>query len=126
MGQSFGAVKVCVIAKSRVPEARGARPSRLQPPTSSATFFSPLQPELFGTSTKKTVERRWLEILIDGKWTDDDELYRRGGAFVQPATVFRAFVTADGSSPCPIEAGRYHLYVANPRPGAAAPRSFAP
>ena len=41
------------------------------------------------------------------------------GAFVQPATGFCAFVAGDGSSPCPIEARRYHLYVANPRPGAA-------
>jgi glutathionyl-hydroquinone reductase len=55
-------------------------------------------------------------ILIDGKWTDDDESYRKGGAFVRPATVFRAFIAADGGSPFPVEAGRYHLYVANPCP----------
>jgi glutathionyl-hydroquinone reductase len=59
---------------------------------------------------------RTVGILIDGKWTDNDESYRKGGAFVRPATIFRAFVTADGSSPFPVEAGRYHLYVANPCP----------
>ena len=57
-----------------------------------------------------------MGILIDGKWTDKDESYRRGGAFVRPATAFRSFITADGSSPFPVEAGRYHLYVANPCP----------
>jgi putative glutathione S-transferase len=55
-------------------------------------------------------------ILIDGKWIDDEETYRKDGAFVRPATVFRAFVTADGSSAFPAEAGRYHLYVARPCP----------
>ena len=55
-------------------------------------------------------------VLIDGKWTDDDETYRKGGAFVRATTAFRAFVTADGSSAFPAEAGRYHLYVARPCP----------
>jgi putative glutathione S-transferase len=55
-------------------------------------------------------------IVIDGQWTDDDDSYRRGGAFVRSATVFRSFITADGSSRFPVEAGRYHLCVANPCP----------
>jgi putative glutathione S-transferase len=55
-------------------------------------------------------------VLIDGKWTDDDETYRKGGAFVRATTAFRALVTADGSSAFPAEAGRYHLYVARPCP----------
>ncbi|MGB7101735.1 MAG: glutathione S-transferase family protein [Xanthobacteraceae bacterium] len=59
---------------------------------------------------------RTVGILIDGEWTDNDESYRKGGAFVRPATVFRAFISADGSPPFPVEAGRYHLYVANPCP----------
>ena len=54
--------------------------------------------------------------LIDGKWTDNDESYRQGGAFVRPATVFRSFITADGSSQFPAEAARYHVYVALPCP----------
>ena len=53
-------------------------------------------------------------VLIDGKWTDDDETYRKGGAFVRATTAFRAFVTADGSSAFPAEAGRYHLYCRAP------------
>jgi glutathionyl-hydroquinone reductase len=43
-------------------------------------------------------------VLIDGKWTDDDETYRKGGAFVRATTAFRALVTADGSSAFPAEA----------------------
>ena len=54
--------------------------------------------------------------LIDGKWTDNDESYRQGGAFVRPATAFRSFITTDGRSQFPAEAGRYHLYVAVPCP----------
>ena len=58
-----------------------------------------------------------IGVLIDGKWTDDDEeTYRKGDAFVRATTAFRAFVTADGSSAFPAEAGRYHLYVARPCP----------
>ena len=57
-----------------------------------------------------------MGILIDGKWIDDEESYRKDGAFVRPATAFRAFVTADGSSAFPAAAGRYHLYVARPCP----------
>ena len=57
-----------------------------------------------------------MGVLIDGKWTDDDETYRKGGAFVRATTAFRAFVTADGSAAFPAEAGRYHLYVARPCP----------
>jgi glutathionyl-hydroquinone reductase len=44
-------------------------------------------------------------VLIDGKWTDDDETYRKGGAFVRATTAFRAFVTADGSSAFPPKPG---------------------
>jgi glutathionyl-hydroquinone reductase len=55
-------------------------------------------------------------ILIDGKWTDNDESYRQGGAFVRPNTSFRSLITADGSSPFSAEAVCYHLYVALPCP----------
>lgn len=57
-----------------------------------------------------------MGVLIDGKWTDNEEAPRRGGAFIRPAAAFRAFVAADGGSPFSAEAGRYHLYVANPCP----------
>jgi len=47
--------------------------------------------------------------LIDGKWTDSDESYRQGGAFVRATPAFRSFITADRSSQFPAEAARYHL-----------------
>jgi glutathionyl-hydroquinone reductase len=62
------------------------------------------------------VERVTMGRLIDGKWTDSDESYRQGGAFVRATPAFRSFITADGGSPFPPEAGRYHLYVALPCP----------
>jgi putative glutathione S-transferase len=50
--------------------------------------------------------------LVDGKWsTAWYDVAATGGAFVRPDTRFRRFVTADGSSGFPAEAGRYHLYV---------------
>src|SRR5271170_1327576 len=57
-----------------------------------------------------------MGILVDGKWIDDEQSYRKAGAFVRAAASFRAFVTADRQSKFPVEAGRYHLYVANPCP----------
>src|SRR3954452_23772098 len=33
------------------------------------------------------------------------------GEFQRPEDAFRDFVTADGSSPYPVAAGRYHLYI---------------
>jgi putative glutathione S-transferase len=47
-----------------------------------------------------------MGVLIDGKWIDDEESYRKDGAFVRPATAFRALITADGSSAFPAAAGR--------------------
>jgi glutathionyl-hydroquinone reductase len=40
------------------------------------------------------------------------------GAFVREDSTFREWVTADGSSGFPVEAGRYHLYVARACPWA--------
>src|SRR5579862_1942336 len=57
-----------------------------------------------------------MGMLVEGKWTENEKTYRRSGAFVRAAASFRAFVTADGASPYPDEAGRYRLYVANPCP----------
>jgi putative glutathione S-transferase len=57
--------------------------------------------------------------MIDGRWMSDDNAaaHDSKGAFARPASVFRSWVTPDGS-PGPsgeggfrAEAGRYHLYV---------------
>jgi putative glutathione S-transferase len=57
-----------------------------------------------------------MGMMIDGQWQRDD-LRSAGANFVRPQTVFRSWVTADGS-PGPsgeggfkAERGRYHLYV---------------
>jgi len=53
-------------------------------------------------------------MVIDGKWIDDDAKYRNptGGAFVRAESIFRDWVTADGSSGFKAEPGRYHLFLA--------------
>ena len=55
-----------------------------------------------------------MGMLIDGAWIDDDAKYRNpeGGAFVRAESVFRSWITADGSSGFPAESGRYHLFLA--------------
>ena len=53
-----------------------------------------------------------MGLLIEGEWRDrwyDTE--STGGRFVRESPGFRRWVTADGSSGFPAEAGRYHLYV---------------
>ncbi len=58
-------------------------------------------------------------MLVEGKWTEGFKLSRDGkdGRFVRRESVFRNWVTADGSAGpsgeggFPAEAGRYHLYV---------------
>jgi glutathionyl-hydroquinone reductase len=52
--------------------------------------------------------------LLNGKWTVEDTLneIREGGIYVKHPSVFRNWVTADGSSGFKAEPGRYHLYVA--------------
>ena len=53
-----------------------------------------------------------MGLLVDGRWQDQwYETKAHGGRFVRPASNFRAWVTADGSSDYPADAGRYHLYV---------------
>ncbi len=53
-----------------------------------------------------------MGLLVDGKWQDRwYDTDSTGGRFVRKASQFRDFVTADGSSGFPAEAGRYHLYV---------------
>ncbi len=52
-----------------------------------------------------------LGQLIDGEWHSDRSQEDEKGRFVRPSTTFRNWITADGSSDFPAEAGRYHLYV---------------
>jgi putative glutathione S-transferase len=55
-----------------------------------------------------------MGMLIDGKWTDNDEAQRfsRSGEFQRNESIYRNWVTADGSSGFKAEPGRYHLLVA--------------
>jgi putative glutathione S-transferase len=55
-----------------------------------------------------------MGVLIDGKWRDEELPQETGqsGAFQRSDSIFRNFITADGSSGFKAEAGRYHLYVA--------------
>lgn len=53
-----------------------------------------------------------MGLLVNGRWHDrwyDTE--STGGRFVRETAGFRDWITADGSSGFPAEAGRYHLYV---------------
>ncbi len=54
-----------------------------------------------------------MGLLINGEWHDRwYNTAKHGGRFVRQDSRFRSFITADGSSGFPAEAGRYHLYVA--------------
>ncbi|WP_372394466.1 glutathione S-transferase family protein [Azospirillum sp. HJ39] len=53
-----------------------------------------------------------MGLLIDGQWHDQwYDTGKTGGAFVRTEAQFRDRVSADGSTPYPAEAGRYHLMV---------------
>jgi putative glutathione S-transferase len=53
-----------------------------------------------------------MGYLDRGVWRDERHEARTvGGEFIRKESQFRAWVTADGSSGFPAEAGRYHLYV---------------
>jgi len=53
-----------------------------------------------------------MGLLIDGVWHDQwYDTKRHGGRFVRQDSIFRNWVTADGSSGFNAEPGRYHLYV---------------
>ncbi len=51
-------------------------------------------------------------MLVDGEWKTERQWQNTDGRFVRSTTSFRDWLTADGSSGFPAEAGRYHLYVA--------------
>ena len=50
--------------------------------------------------------------FVRGEWKTERQWQNTDGQFVRQATSFRDWVTADGSSGFPVEAGRYHLYIA--------------
>lgn len=51
-------------------------------------------------------------FLENGRWHPGwHDTRATGGEFVRPASTFREWVSADGSSGYPAEQGRYHLYV---------------
>ena len=53
-----------------------------------------------------------MGMLIDGRWATENNKPDAAGRFVRQQTQFRDWITTDGSSGFPAEAGRYHLYVA--------------
>jgi putative glutathione S-transferase len=54
-----------------------------------------------------------MGLLVDGVWHDQwYDTKHSGGRFERQASRFRNAVSADGSTPYPAAAGRYHLYVA--------------
>ncbi|KAA5606490.1 glutathione S-transferase family protein [Roseospira marina] len=53
-----------------------------------------------------------MGLLIEGHWHDQwYDTKSTGGRFQRQDSAFRAWVSADGSTPYPAEKGRYHLYV---------------
>jgi putative glutathione S-transferase len=53
-----------------------------------------------------------MGLLVEGVWHDKwYETKKHGGRFVRQESVFRHWITADGSSGFPAAANRYHLYV---------------
>ena len=65
-----------------------------------------------------------MGLLIDGHWSDDDNIRNEEGKFIRPESSFRNWVTSDGG-PGPTgelgfaaEAGRYHLYITHNCPWA--------
>ena len=54
-----------------------------------------------------------MGLLVNGVWSNEEtDPGTTRGRYVRPDSQFRHWVTADGSSGFPAEAGRYHLYIA--------------
>jgi putative glutathione S-transferase len=54
-----------------------------------------------------------MGLLVNGIWqTEEVNTQTPNGHYIRKDSVLRQWVTADGSSDFPAEAGRYHLYVA--------------
>jgi putative glutathione S-transferase len=52
-----------------------------------------------------------MGMLVHGKWSKEWYQPDEKGRFQRPATVFRNWISADGSTGYEPEAGRYHLYI---------------
>ena len=65
-----------------------------------------------------------MGMLINGKWSDEDQFRNKEGRFVRPESSFRSWVTDDGTKGPTGEAGfkaetdRYHLYITHNCPWA--------
>ena len=65
-----------------------------------------------------------MGMLINGVWTEDDSTQNKDGKFLRPESIFRNWVTYDGSPGSSgeggfkAEPGRYHLYVSHNCPWA--------
>ena len=51
-------------------------------------------------------------MMVDGTWKTEGDIPRENGRFRRSTTSFRGWISSDGSTGFPPEAGRYHLYVA--------------
>ncbi len=51
-------------------------------------------------------------MMVEGEWKTERQWQTTDGRFVRSETSFRGWITVDGSSGFPVEADRYHLYVA--------------
>src|SRR6266542_3844622 len=53
-----------------------------------------------------------MGLVVNGMWCDEgSDATTTNGRYVRSHSQFRNWVTADGSSGFPAEAGRYHLYI---------------
>jgi glutathionyl-hydroquinone reductase len=52
-----------------------------------------------------------MGMLVNGEWVQGERTPGPNGEFVRNVTTLRQWISADGSSGFPAEAGRYHLYV---------------
>ena len=65
-----------------------------------------------------------MGMLISGKWVEDEATQNKQGKFVRPDSIFRNWVTSDGSAGpsghdgFKAEPNRYHLYVSHNCPWA--------
>ncbi|CAN5654045.1 glutathione S-transferase family protein [soil metagenome] len=50
--------------------------------------------------------------FVQGEWKTERQWQNTDGRFVRSTTNFRDWISADGSSGFPAQAGRYHLYIA--------------
>jgi putative glutathione S-transferase len=53
-----------------------------------------------------------MGMRVEGRWEIDGRFSTIDGHFDRPTSSFRKWITSDGSSGFPAEAGRYHLYLA--------------